>query len=101
MVYLLGKPVKPTVCSDPHLSWVTVKEIRTNQLSWLGVGLIISMSMVQFAAGAIWSVLGQENVFHIASVNPAEKWVPSLNKAVPRACALYMLPAALEYPPGD
>ena len=29
------------------------------------------------------------SLFHIASVHPAEKWVPSLNKAVLRACALY------------
>ena len=28
-------------------------------------------------------------LFHIASVYPAAKWVPSINKAVLRACALY------------
>ena len=36
-----------------------------------------------------WSVLGQDSSFHIASVYPAAKWVPSINKAVLRACALY------------
>ena len=58
-------------------------------LSWLGVGLVISRSLVQFPAGALWSVLGQDSLFHIASVYPAAKWVPSINKAVLRACALY------------
>ena len=38
---------------------------------------------------ALWSVLGQDSLFHIASVYPAAKWVPSINKAVLRACALY------------
>ena len=33
--------------------------------------------------------LGQDSLFHIASVYPAAKWVPSINKAVLRACALY------------
>ena len=42
-----------------------------------------------FPAGALWSVLGQDNLFCIASVYPAVKWVPSINKAVLRACALY------------
>ena len=37
----------------------------------------------------IWSVLGQDSLFHIASVYPAAKWVTSINKAVLRACALY------------
>ena len=31
--------------------------------------------------------LGQNSLFHIASVYPAAKWVP--NKAVLRVCALY------------
>ena len=34
-------------------------------------------------------VLGQNSLFHIASVYPAAKWVPSINKAVLRVCALY------------
>ena len=34
-------------------------------------------------------VLGQNSLFHIASVYPAVKWVPSINKAVLRVCALY------------
>ena len=45
--------------------------------------------MVQFPAGALWSVLGQDSLFHIASVYPAAEWVPSINKALLRACALY------------
>ena len=61
----------------------------TKKLSWLGVGLVISRSLVQFLAGALWSVLGQDCLFHIASVYPVAKWVPSINKAVLRACALY------------
>ena len=58
-------------------------------LSWLGVGLVISMSLVQFPARALWSVLWQDFLSHIASVYPAAKWEPSINKAVLRACALY------------
>ena len=46
-------------------------------------------ALVQFPAGALWSVLGQDSLFHTASVYPASKWVPSINKAVIRACALY------------
>ena len=45
--------------------------------------------MVQFQAVALWSVLRQDNLSYIASVYPAKKWVPSINKAVRRACALY------------
>ena len=43
--------------------------------------------LVQFPAGALQSVLRQDSLFHIASVHPAEKWVPSIDKAVLRACA--------------
>ena len=43
----------------------------------------------QRVAGALWSVLGQDSLFHIASVYPAVKWISSINKAVLRACALY------------
>ena len=50
---------------------------------------MIRGSLVQFPAGSPWSVLGQDRLFHIASVYPAAKWVPSINKAVLRACALY------------
>ena len=32
---------------------------------------------------------GYTQLFHIASVYPAAKWVPSINKAVLRVCALY------------
>ena len=42
-----------------------------------------------FLAEALWSVLWQDSLFHIASVEPAAKWVPSVNKTVLRACALY------------
>ena len=59
------------------------------KLSWLAVGLVISMSLVQFPVGALWSVLGQDILFHIASVYPVVKWVPSINKAVLKACELY------------
>ena len=38
---------------------------------------------------SLWSVLGQDSLFHIASVDPAVKWVPSINKAVLRACVIY------------
>ena len=51
--------------------------------------VLISGSLVQFPASALWSVLGQDSLFHIVSVYPAEKWVPSINKAVLRACVLY------------
>ena len=51
--------------------------------------IVISRSLVQFPAWALWSVLGQDSLFHIASVNLAEKWVPSINKEVLTACALY------------
>ena len=61
----------------------------TKYLSWLGGGLVIRGSLVRFPAGALWSVLGQDSLFHIASVYPAAKWVPSINEAVLRACALY------------
>ena len=50
---------------------------------------MISRLLVQIPAGAHWSVLGQDSLFHIASVYPAVKLVPSINKAVLRACALY------------
>ena len=40
-------------------------------------------------AGALWSVLGQDSLFHIALVYPAATSVPSIDKAVLRACALY------------
>ena len=54
---------------------------------------------------ALWSVLGQDSLFHIASVYPAAKWVPSIKKAVLRACALYaancsgISPVGLEWCP--
>ena len=44
--------------------------------------------MLVFTPGTL-VVLGQNSLFHIASVYPAAKWVPSINKAVLRVCALY------------
>ena len=49
-------------------------------VSWLGVGPVISRSLVQFPAGALWSFLGHDSLFNIASVHPAEKWVPRIDK---------------------
>ena len=47
-------------------------------------------SLVRFpATPGTLVVLGQDSLFHIASVYPAVKWVPSINKAVLRVCALY------------
>ena len=46
-------------------------------------------TLIQFPARVIWSVLGQDSLFHIASVYPAAKWVPRIDKRMPRACALY------------
>ena len=54
-----------------------------------GDEVVISRSLVQFPTGALWSLLGQDSLFRIAAVYPAAKWVPSINKAVLRACALY------------
>ena len=67
---------------------VEINGMVKRKLSWLGVRLVIRRSLAQFPAGALWSVLGQDSLFHIASVYPAAKWVPSINKAVLRACAL-------------
>ena len=62
----------------------------TKMLSWLGVRLVIRGSLVRFpATPGTLVVLGQNSLFHIASVYPAAKWVPSINKAVLRVCALY------------
>ena len=72
----------------------------TKLLSWLGVGPVISRSLVQFPTGALWSVLGQHSLFHIASVYPAAKWVPRMNKAVLRACALYAVSCSVISPGG-
>ena len=66
----------------------SLRKATFGSLSWLGVGLEISRSLVQLPAGALWSVLGQESLLHIASVHPAEKCGPCIDKAVIRACAL-------------
>ena len=44
--------------------------------------------MVQFPAGALWSVLGQGSLFDIGSVYPSANWVLSINKAVLRSLAI-------------
>ena len=64
----------------------------------VGVGLVISRSLVQFLTGALWSILRQDSLIHVASVYPAVKLVPSINNAGVRACVLQ---AALEYPLGN
>ena len=70
---------QPTV----HQQWSPLSSLITL------IDLVIRGSLVQFPAGALLSVLVQDSLFHIASVYPAAKWVPSINKAVLRACALY------------
>ena len=64
------------------------------------VGLVIRGSLVRFLARALWSVLGQDSLFYIASVYPAAIWVPSMNKAVLRACAIYTASCSGIYPGG-
>ena len=46
------------------------------------------------------NVLGQDSLFHIASVYPAAKLVPSINKAVLRAYALYAASCSMISPGG-
>ena len=84
---LLG--VEPDYIICPKYTSSLYAASRTKTLSWLGVGLVFSGSLVQFPAGALWFVLGQDSLFHIASVYPAAKWEPSMHKAVLRVCALY------------
>ena len=61
-----------------------------DKVARLGVGLVIRGSLVRFpTTPGTLVVLGQNSLFHIASVYPAAKWVPSINKAVLRVCALY------------
>ena len=50
---------------------------------------VIRGFLVRFPAGVLSSVLGQDSLSHIGSVHPAAKWVPSIYKAVLRACVLY------------
>ena len=50
-----------------------VSGMGTKQLSWSVVGLVISRSLVQFPTWALRSVVGQDSLFHVASVHPAEK----------------------------
>ena len=45
--------------------------------------------MPLFPAGALWSVLGQDSLFHIAQSTQLQNGYLSINKAVLRACALY------------
>ena len=73
----------------------------TKQLSWLGVELVISRLLVQFPARALWSVIGQDSLFHIASVFPAANWVYLALIRHFLEPVRYMLPTALEYSMGD
>ena len=52
--------------------------------------------------GAIRTTVSVEpcSLFHTASVYPATKWVPGINKAVLRACALYAASCSGIYPRG-
>ena len=66
------------------LTWAV--QFRSSRFTML---TILGCPMVQFPAGALWPVLGQDSLFHIASVYPPAKWVPSINKTVLRARVLY------------
>ena len=81
--------VFPVVLSPFLFKLHTYYIMGPNWLSWLGVGLVTNRSLVQLPVGALWSVLRQDNFSHIDSVYPAAQWVPSINNAVLRACALY------------
>ena len=93
----LGRRVRSLICRitdftspDEFHDWHMIFHLLgTKYLSWLGVRLVISKSLVQFPAGALWSVLEQDSLYHITSVYPAAKWVPSIDKAVLRAGVLY------------
>ena len=79
--------MKGSIRNHIHLH---IPSLGTKYLSWLGVGLVIRGSLVRFpATPGTLVVLGQNSLFHIASVYPAAKWVPSINKAVLRVCVLY------------
>ena len=95
-VFLLSVFIRSRFALSSYLSnfsmfskYWSANSIYVKLLSWLGVGLVIRGPLVRFPAGALWSVLGQDNLFHTASVYPAAKWVPSINKAVLKTCALY------------
>ena len=71
----------------------------TKWLSWLGVGLVISRSLVQFRLGHNLS-LGKT----VYSILPQSTQLQNGYLALIRQClelTRYMLPAALEYPSGD
>ena len=72
-----------------YCTWITYQNNMPSTFVWDKVGLVTSRSLVQFPTGALSSVLGQDSLFHIASVHPAAKRVLSINKAVLRACAIY------------
>ena len=57
----------------------SLRKVTFGSLSWLGVGLEISRSLVQFPAGALWSVLGQDSLLHIASGHPADESVCAIS----------------------
>ena len=92
--HILGADIKKTgifaafewVKGEP---WVYTRKKGDKVFQLVRCRLLIRGSLVQFPTWALWSVLGQDSLFHIASVYPVAKWVPSINKAVLRACALY------------
>ena len=57
--------------------------IGTKYLSWLGVGLVISSNPGRGILVSTWERQFIPYCFSLPS------WVPSINKAVLRACALY------------
>ena len=98
----MGNKSKLMPCSDSIQKWtITVNKVgdKVAQLVRCRTIVIIG-SLVRFPAGALWSVLGQDSLFHIASVCPAAKWVPSIKIRQCLEHVRYMLPIALEYPPG-
>ena len=43
-----------------------------DKVTRLVIGLVISSSLVQYPTRALWAALGQDSLFHIASVYPSE-----------------------------
>ena len=71
----------------------------TKWLNWLGVGLVISRSLVQFSAGALWSVLGQDSLFHIVQSTQLQNgYLASIRQCL--ELVRFTLPVALKYPLG-
>ena len=67
--------------------------------TWLGVGLVIRGWMVQFPAGALWSVVWQKvNSILLQSTQLQNGYLAQIRHRLERV--RYMLPVALEYPRG-